>query len=93
MRCLMCPNEIDEKREFPVVVGPQGQQIQDTLGMFNHVTALGKWTHVTLTAQKGAGTEVLLSGHVCPSHGVSPGSIALSPASKGTSTSRKETQS
>ena len=84
MRCLLCPNEIDDKREFPIVRGPQGQEIQDTLGMFNHVTALGKWIHVTLTAQKGAGTETLLSGHVCPSHPVSPGRIALAlpPTSK-----------
>ena len=81
MRCLLCPSEIDDKREFPIVKGPQGQDIQDTLGMFNHVTALGKWTHVTLTAQKGAGTEVLLSGHICPSHTVSPGAVALAPPS------------
>ena len=77
MRCLLCPNEIDDKREFPYVDGPNGTKIQDTLGMFNHVTALGRWIHVTLTAQKGTGTETLLSGHVCPSHAVSPGSIIL----------------
>ena len=71
------------------MTGPQGQQVQDTLGMFNHTTALGKWTHVTLTAQKGTGTEVLLSGHVCPSHAVSPGSItlALPPTSRKDKTS------
>jgi hypothetical protein len=77
MRCLLCANEIDDKREFPFVDGPNGQKIQDTLGMFNHVTALGKWIHVTLTAQKGTGTETILSGHVCPSHNVAPGSLSL----------------
>lgn len=81
MRCLLCPNEIDDKREFPYVDGPNGQRIQDTLGMFNHVTALGKWIHVTLTAQKGTGTETLLSGHVCPSHPVLPGSLSLAATS------------
>ena len=80
MRCLLCSNEIDDKREFPFVDGPNGQRIQDTLGMFNHTTSLGKWIHVTLTAQKFSGTEVLLSGHVCPAHGVSPGSISISPS-------------
>jgi hypothetical protein len=77
MKCLLCSSEIDDRREFPVMKGSQGQEIQDTLGMYNHVMSLGKWIHVTLTAQKSSGTEVLLSGHVCPSHVVSPGSLAL----------------
>jgi hypothetical protein len=77
MRCLLCQNEIDDRREFPFVDGPNGQRIQDTMGMFNHVTSLGKWIHVTLTAQKGPGSETILSGHVCPSHAVVPGSISL----------------
>ena len=78
MRCLLCTNEIDENRGFPSVVGAQGQVVQDTLGLYNHTEALGKWLHVTLTAQKGSGSEVLLCGHICPSHSVAPGTIGLS---------------
>jgi len=77
MKCLICSTEIDDKREFPVTVGPQGQQIEDVLGKFNHAQELGKWTHVSLTAQKAAGSVMLLSGHICPLHNVSEGSLAL----------------
>ena len=80
MKCLICSTEIDDKKEFPVTVGPQGQQIEDSLGKFNHAQELGKWNHVTLTAQKAVGCVTILSGHVCPAHNVAEGSIALAVA-------------
>ena len=75
MKCLVCPNTIDDKRDF-TVKGPQGQDLDDTVGRLRHFDELGRWTHVTLTAQLSY-TQVLLSGHVCPAHKVVPGSIAL----------------
>ena len=80
MKCLICSTEIDDKKEFSVAVGPQGQMIEDVLGKFNHVKELNRWTHVTLTAQKAAGSVVILSGHVCPVHNVVEGSLALAVA-------------
>ena len=77
MKCLICSIEIDDKKEFHGAVGPQGQQIEDVLGKFNHAQELGKWTHVTLTAQKAVGSVTILSGHICPVHNVAEGCIAL----------------
>jgi hypothetical protein len=78
MNCLICSNKIDDKKDF-TVKGPQGQDLDDTVGRLRHFDELGKWIHVTLTAQH-AYTQVLLSGHVCPSHRVVPGGIALTDA-------------
>lgn len=77
MKCLLCEQTIDETKEFPASVGPQGQQIEDVMGRWKHSQALAAWTHVALTAQVGGGTLVVLSGHVCPAHAVKAGSIAL----------------
>jgi len=77
MKCLICSIEIDDKKEFPVTIGPQGQQVEDVLGKFNHAQELGKWTHVTLTAQKAVGSVALLSGHICSAHSVTEGSLVL----------------
>ena len=75
MRCLMCSTEIDENKDFHVR-GPQGQDLDDIVGRLRHTTELGRWTHLTLTAQYSF-TQVLLSGHVCPGHEISPGRIGL----------------
>ena len=75
MKCLMCPNEIDENKDFRVK-GPQGQDLDDIVGRLRHVEDLSHWTHLTLTAQYSY-TQVLLSGHVCPSHRIEPGRIGL----------------
>ena len=75
MRCLVCPNTIDDKKDF-TVKGPQGQDLDDTVGRLRHFDELGRWTHVTLTAQFSF-TQVLLSGHVCPAHKVEPGRFVL----------------
>ena len=77
MKCLLCPVEIDELKDFPITIGPQGQKIEDIMGKWNHSQALAKWTHVALTAQKPSGSMSILSGHICPAHPVSPGSVAL----------------
>ena len=75
MKCLICSNTIDDKKDF-TVKGPQGQDLDDTVGRLRHFDELGRWTHVTLTAQFSF-TQVLLSGHVCPAHKVEPGRIGL----------------
>lgn len=77
MKCLVCPSEIDELKEFPPTIGPGGVQIEDTLGKWKHSQTVGAWTHVTLTAQISAGTVTILSGHVCPAHPVTPDSIVI----------------
>lgn len=77
MKCLLCPTEIDELREFPTTIGPQGQKIEDIMGRWKHSQSLATWTHVALTAQKPGGSMSILSGHICPGHLVSPGSVAL----------------
>ena len=83
MKCLVCSAEIDELKEFPAAVGPQGQLIEDTLGKWKHVQAVGGWTHVTLTAQVSAGTVTVLSGNVCPAHPVTAESIMLAAVTAG----------
>jgi hypothetical protein len=75
MKCLICSNTIDDKKDF-TVKGPQGQDLDDVVGRLRHFEELGKWTHVTLTAQRSY-TLVLLSGHVCPAHKPVPGGIGL----------------
>ena len=75
MKCLICASTIDDKKDF-TVKGPQGQDLDDTVGRLRHFDELGRWTHVTLTAQFSF-TQVLLSGHVCPAHKVEPGRIGL----------------
>ena len=75
MKCLICASSIDEKKDF-TVKGPQGQSLDDVVGRLRHYEELGRWTHVTLTAQL-AYTQVLLSGHLCPSHNVVPGGLGL----------------
>ena len=75
MKCLICASMIDDKKDF-TVKGPQGQDLDDTVGRLRHFDELGKWTHVTLTAQLSF-TQVLLSGHVCPAHKVEPGRLSL----------------
>jgi hypothetical protein len=75
MKCLICSNTIDDKKDF-TVKGPQGQDLDDTVGRLRHFDELGRWTHVTLTAQFSF-TQVLLSGHVCPAHKVEPGRLGL----------------
>jgi hypothetical protein len=84
MKCLLCPIEINELKEFPATVGPQGQLIEDVLGRWNHSQALAGWTHVSLSAQAGGGSMSILSGHICPEHSVTAGSIALVAASSPT---------
>lgn len=71
MKCLVCPAEIDDLKDFPSAVGPQGQIIEDTMGKWKHAGELALWTHVSLTAQTAAGCLTVLSGHVCPKHTVS----------------------
>jgi hypothetical protein len=90
MKCLICPAEIDDTQDF-VVIGPQGQKLDDAVNRLRHVSEMGKWTHLTLTCQR-AFTEVLLSGHVCPAHKIFPGSISLvdSPRTGTTSSSSQE---
>jgi hypothetical protein len=78
MKCLICENAIDDKKDF-TVKGPQGQDLDDVVGRLRHFEELGRWTHVTLTAQL-AYTQVLLSGHVCPAHRAVPGGIVLADA-------------
>ena len=75
MKCLICASTIDDKKDF-TVKGPQGQDLDDTVGRLRHFDELGRWTHVTLTAQLSF-TQVLLSGHVCPAHKVEPGRLSL----------------
>ena len=75
MKCLICANTIDDKKDF-TVKGPQGQNLDDVVGRLRHFEELGKWTHITLTAQL-AYTQVLLSGHICPAHKAVPGGIGL----------------
>jgi len=77
MKCLLCPIEIDELKEFPATRGPQGQVIEDIMGRWNHSQALNQWTHVALTAQQPGGSMSILSGHICPAHPIQPGSVAL----------------
>jgi hypothetical protein len=77
MKCLLCPIEIDELKEFPATRGPQGQVIEDIMGRWNHSQALNQWVHVALTAQKPGGSMSILSGHICPAHPIQPGSVAL----------------
>lgn len=57
MKCLTCPNEIEETDETNL--------------------ERSKWVHVTLTAQRNGGNEVILSGHVCPKDAEHLGSAAL----------------
>jgi hypothetical protein len=75
MKCLICTNTIDDKKDF-TVKGPQGQDLDDVVGRLRHFGELGRWTHVTLTAQLSY-TLVLLSGHLCPAHKAVPGGIGL----------------
>lgn len=77
MKCLLCPTEIDDKKEFIPELGPQGQVIEDVLGKWKHAQELSRWVHVSLTAQRPAGAAAILSGHVCPKHAVEPGTVAL----------------
>ena len=77
MKCLICPAEIDELKEFPATPGLGGQLIEDTLGKWKHAQAVRAWTHVTLTAQVSAGTVTVLSGNVCPAHPVTAEGIML----------------
>ena len=77
MKCLVCDRQVDELREFPVVVDAQGKTIEDAMGKFRHQQELSAWTHVTLTAQRGGGSLTLLSGHVCPDHVVAANGFEL----------------
>jgi hypothetical protein len=66
MKCLVCPNTIDEFREFPVSHAPNGQAMQDAPGKYAHEVALATWRHVTVTVQAGGGSLAVLNGHICP---------------------------
>ena len=92
MKCLACPAEIDELRQFASAVDARGQVVEDALGKLQHRQALAGWTHVFITAQTGAGARTLVAGHVCPAHDladlvVSDGASRSEPAG---SSSKKE---
>jgi hypothetical protein len=53
MKCVLCPNEIDETRE----IHPKDQHSRDL-----HAAALEQWTQITVNV----GNRQALVGHVCP---------------------------
>jgi len=78
MRCLIedCSAEIDERKSFPSVVGPNGQVLERIIERFEHEKELSRWTHVSLTANRSA-CVILLAGHVCPDHKLEAGNFKI----------------
>ena len=68
MKCFLCSQEIDEKRNFPTAKGPNGQIIEDVVGRMLLAQELSTWVQVTLTAQVQGGCKTIFSGHICPKH-------------------------
>jgi hypothetical protein len=64
MKCLLCPNEIDETREI---------HRDDLNAQRTHSAALDTWRQVTAYVSN----EQILVGHVCPSEVLTPGGVTL----------------
>ena len=59
MKCLFCPNEIDETKPAEPA---DSESARRTLS-----AELSRWTHITVL-QHGSGQHTLLSGHACAKH-------------------------
>jgi len=70
MKCLLCPTEIDEKREFkPEISKHTGKLVFDEEGQRQHAHDLSQWEQVKVSATRGMHGDVeLLVAHVCPQH-------------------------
>lgn len=64
MKCMFCPNEIDETRAI---------HAEDVYSQRTHSAALSQWRQVTAYV----GNLQLLVGHVCPDENLKPGDIAI----------------
>jgi len=81
MKCLVCPTEIDEVKEFPpVVIG--GKEVPDAVASAKHAAELATWEHVTVTVSRGGGQATVLNGHTCPEHALVEGSVGLTKGGK-----------
>jgi hypothetical protein len=66
VKCLLCPAEIDELKEFPdVMVG--GRPLPDDIAKAKHAEALSTWEQVTVSVLRDGGNKQLLVGMTCPS--------------------------
>lgn len=66
MKCLLCPKEIDELKEFPVVYDESARRnLYDEIGQRKHSAELNQWQQVVV-AVGAIGERTVLHGHVCP---------------------------
>jgi hypothetical protein len=67
MKCLICPNEIDDKREFlPSYSEELRRMIYDEAGQRAHAMEQNRWQQVELCLGP-CGEVTILLGHLCPS--------------------------
>lgn len=83
MKCLVCPNTIDETKSFlSKTKGRQGQDLEDSASKEAHGQELERWRQVTLSASTDGASVTLIAGHVCPSEDLGALAIATSSAAK-----------
>ena len=66
MKCLLCENEIDDKKEFPVVYSEERRgMVYDEAGQRAHAAEQNRWQQLRV-AVGPCGEEEIIVGHICP---------------------------
>jgi hypothetical protein len=80
MKCLVCPAEIDEKKEIPAPPPGSDQlaRARAEIEQRDHSAKLNAWRQVLVTVDNGlGGINTILQGHVCPNEELTEGSVSL----------------
>lgn len=67
MKCLLCENQIDDKKEFPVTYSEERRgMVFDEAGQRAHSAELNRWNQIVVSLGP-CGELQLIHGHGCPS--------------------------
>lgn len=90
MKCLVCPSEIDDKKQIPHAVDHNGnlvsgpgspeERMRAEIAQRDHSRHLNAWRQVLVTLDEGndRGGALLLQGHICSGHAsLGPGDIDI----------------